>query len=52
MSCIKEVWQVLSGYTSKEITLDKKLFKDLKIYGDGFEEFIEELSQELDFDEI
>ena len=48
----KNIYNKLAEYTSKEITLDKKLFKDLKIYGDDLEEFIQELSQELDFDEI
>jgi len=39
-------------YTSQEITVEKKLFKDLRIYGDDIEELIYELSNELDFNVV
>ncbi|CAA6814958.1 MAG: Unknown protein [uncultured Sulfurovum sp.] len=48
----KKIHNKLSEYTSKEVTVDKKLFNDLKIYGDDIEELIHELSKELTFDEI
>ena len=51
MHAIKDaVYNKLREYTSKPIADDKKLVKDLSIYGDDFEELIEELSKQLRFD--
>lgn len=48
----REIYNKLNEYTSKEVTLEKKLFNELKIYGDEFEALIHELSHELNFDEV
>jgi len=48
----RDIYHKLIEYTSKEVTLEKKLFNDLKIYGDEFEAFIYELSKEMNFDEV
>ena len=41
----------MSDYTSKSIGSNKKLFDDLRIYGEDMEDLIQELSKELSFDE-
>lgn len=44
------VYQTLQEYTRKPISDENKLVRDLSIYGDDFEELIEDLSRKLQFD--
>ena len=46
----KTIYHKLQEYTHKYLADDKKLVRDLSIYGDDFEELIEELSKKLRFD--
>lgn len=48
----KKIYEKLTEYTLKEVALEKKLFKNLSIYGDDIEALISELAKELNFDEI
>ncbi len=51
MSVIRNlVYKKLGEYKNISISYEYKMYKDLSIYGDDFEELIEELSSEIGFD--